>query len=197
MSKVFGSWKNTCKMFLSIEIILNVLGFICFLIIAILIVVTVFPGRGALTEPFRDLMEITEIGIAFASCVSVFIAVVFLINALYFISLVISLKCSMCWIRWQTKSFKELITFFGLLSGAKADKMAPEELSEEEEPESEASVHEKPKHASEIESMGEFELNPIKVSRVPKWLPAQAKSVCLGFALDDKNHWSLRGNIPD
>ena len=184
-------------MFLTIEIILNVLGFICFLIIAILIVIIVFPGRGALTEPFRELMEITEIGIIFSSCVSVFIAIVFLINALYFISLIINLKCSMCWIRWQTKSFKELIAFFGFPSGAKADKVAPEELSEEEEPELEASVHKKPKHASEIESIGEFELNPIKVSKVPKWMPAQAKSVYLGFALDDKNHWSLRGNIHD
>ncbi len=199
-------------MFLTVELIINLLGFASFVVIAVLIMLIIGPQRAALTQPFYDTLDITHTGILLALVVAVLIAVVFLINALYITSLIVNSGCALCWTKWQSKSFTELIKLFGFLpSGARADGESPELRPEDEEAVARAMSPVKPKkpaktktrkkarEPSEEEQQQEEEplnLNPIRVRKLPKWNRDMGTTIYVGFALNDTNHWSLRGNIP-
>ncbi len=103
---------------------INTVAFLIFSIMSILIVAHILPEKNALTEAYRDLLEVGDAAIAMATLAALFIAVNFFANAITHFVLTVNSELT-CLQRLQSLTVGELIMLFGLPHEGNTEQYSP------------------------------------------------------------------------
>ncbi len=198
-------------MLLVIEETLSTLGHVCFLVTAVVVLIPLLHQWQVLSDPFRDMTELTAAGLYLAGAVAFLVSLALAANAVYFLVLRAAHPerkrpcCDPCWrraragIAWELASVLLLPTSYNLDKGGKEEDSTWEDIVREEEGGGGRVVGKKEKKAAAKTVSSTVSasagMKPISVGRPPRWSPAPKVSPRLGLGLDEKNQWSCRGMV--